>query len=125
MTRNEANLHAVSLCASFVIAMLGLTHEVVGPTLFPWAPEWFGLIAWHGIGIAAIVLGLICLSGVLGMISVPLVSLGVAAGIGGIAAIALMAVKAQQFHYFAMWLTIAGFALAIAQHRVGRLHQGA
>ena len=38
MTPHEANLRAISLCAAFLIALLGLTHEVVGPTLFPWAP---------------------------------------------------------------------------------------
>jgi len=69
MTQREANLRSISVCAAFLMALLGLTHEVVGPTLFPWAPEWFGPIAWHGIGIAAIVIGLLCLGAVFGAIS--------------------------------------------------------
>jgi len=48
--------------------------------------------------------------------------LGIVSGVGGVAAIALMAVKAQQFHYFAMWLSIAGVALALAQNRIARIH---
>lgn len=83
---------------SFVIAMLGLTHEIIGPTLFAWAPEWFGLFAWHGTRIGAILIGLACLGGVFGALNVPTVAVGIAAGIDGFAAIALMAIKVQQFH---------------------------
>ena len=76
---------------SFVIAMLGLTHEIIGPTLFAWAPEWFGLFAWHGTRIGAILIGLACLGGVFGALNIPTVAVG-------FAAIALMAIKVQQFH---------------------------
>ena len=123
MTPHEANLRAVSICASFLITFLGLAHEFVGPTLFPWAPEWFGPLAWHGIGIAAIVVGLLCLGGVLGVLDIPVVPIGIAMALGGLAAMALMAIKNREFHYFAMWLAIAGTTLAMAHSRTQRLRR--
>lgn len=44
MTQEEANTRAVSTSAAFLIAFIGAAHEVVGLTLFPWAPPWFGPI---------------------------------------------------------------------------------
>jgi hypothetical protein len=123
MTQQEANTQSISVCAAFLIAFIGMAHEVVGPTLFPWAPGWFGPILWHAIGIAAIVLGLSCLGGVLRIFKFPIVPCGILLGFGGIAAMTLMVVMHQEFHYFAMWLAIAGFTLATSQRKAARLQQ--
>ncbi len=120
MTQQEAKDRSVSSCAAFLIAFIGMAHEVVGPTLFPWAPPWFGPFLWHAIGVVAIVVGLLCLAGVWQVINFPVVPVALLAGIGGIAAMTLMAVKTHEFHYFAMWLAIASFTLAAVQHRASR-----
>ena len=117
MTTQEANTQSISTAAAFLIAFIGATHEVVGATLFPWAPPWFGPFLWHAIGFAAIIAGLLCLAHVWRKINIPVVLIGILIGIGGIAAMTLVAVKVQEFHYFAMWLSIAGFTVAFNQRK--------
>ena len=124
MTQQEANYQSISVCASFLIAFIGAAHEVVGPTLFPWAPDWFGFVLWHAIGFAAIIAGLLFLAAAFNKIDFPVVPSAIAVGIGGLAAMMLMVVKTQVCHYFAMWLSIASFTLAGVQRKVAKLRQG-
>ena len=120
MTQQEANCQSLAASGAFFIAMTGLAHEVVGPTLFPWAPEWFGPIAWHGIGVFTIVLGLLLLAATLRLIRFPVVPGAIFAAIGGLAATALMAVLHQEFHFFAFSLAIIGFAAAYFYRKANR-----
>ena len=106
LTQKQANYQSLAASGSFYIAFTGLTHEVVGPILFPWAPDWFGPIAWHGIGIIAMVLGLLLLAGTLRLIKFPVVPGAIFAVIGGLAATTLMAVKNQEFHFFAFSMAV-------------------
>jgi hypothetical protein len=121
MTQNEANLQSLSLCTAFLLAFIGLVHEVIGPTLFPLLPAWMGPILWHAIGIFLIVAGLLSIGGILGAIKFPVIACGVLVGFAGSAATVLVAYLYQQFHFFGVCGAIAGFTLAVAHTKALRL----
>lgn len=125
MTKKEANLQSLSLGAAFLIAFIGTVHEVVGPTLFPWAPVSFGSMIWHTMGVLVILVGLLCMGGVLRVIEFPVVPCGILMGFVGIAVVIFVAYMRQEFHYFAVWISIAGFSLAIAHSKALRLQKAA
>lgn len=103
----------IASCCAFLIAFIGLVHEVAGPTLFPWAPAFFGAFLWHGIGALAIVLGLLLLGGTMGIIAVPVIPLAMSAAVGGLAAVIFIAVYAGAFHFFALALFIAAVGIVL------------
>lgn len=107
-----------SSCA-VLIAFIGLVHEVAGPTLFPWAPAYFGFFLWHAIGIVVMILGLLLLGGSLHLITVPVVPLALVASAGALGAGILVAVTHQQFHFFALCVVIAGLAIVVL-HRAAK-----
>lgn len=111
---------SLTSCCAFLIAFIGLVHEVAGPTLFPWAPAYFGFVLWHAIGVVVITLGLLLLGGSLGLITVPMVPLALLTSTGALAAGILVAVTHQQFHFFALCVVIAGITIAVLQRRGAR-----
>ena len=121
MTQNEANLQSLSLCTAFLIAFIGVVHEVIGPTLFPLLPAWMGPILWHGIGVFLIVAGILSMSGRLGAIKAPVIACGVFVGFAGSAATVVVMYLYQQFHFFGVCGAISGFTLAIAHTKALRL----
>jgi hypothetical protein len=49
---------AIAACGSVLVAFIGLAHEFVGATLFPWAPSAFGgAIGWYTLGAVGIAIG--------------------------------------------------------------------
>jgi hypothetical protein len=63
MTQQEALYRSLAACGAFHIAFVGLVHEVMGPTLFPFLPAVFGFFVWHATGFAFIMVGLLLLGG--------------------------------------------------------------
>jgi hypothetical protein len=117
MTPERSTSQTLSACCAFLIAFIGLVHEAVGPKLFPWAPDFFGVVLWHGIGVLAIALGLLLLGGTMGLMVVPVTPLAIFAAIGGLAAVLFIAMHAGEFHFFALSLSIAAVGVAVLHRR--------
>src|SRR5581483_3735177 len=57
---------AIACAGAVLLAYVGVVHEVVGTTLYPDGPAWFGgALGWHAAGAALIVLGLVTAAGTL------------------------------------------------------------
>ena len=110
MNRQFVLYQSLAACGAAIIAFIGVVHEVAGPLIFPFAPPLFGDLLWHGVGIFAIALGLLLLGGTLGVINFPVKVAAAVAIIGGIAAMAYMAIWHDRFHFFALCLMCAGTA---------------
>jgi uncharacterized membrane protein len=106
---------ALACLGAGLVAYVGVAHEVVGTTLFPYAPAVFGgPIPFHAVGVAGIVTGLLMVAGTLGLVRVPLVPLGVVLGALGAAIFVLTAGRYGDFHLFALTLSLAGLLVAVA-----------
>jgi hypothetical protein len=122
MSQMEARRRALASCGAFLIGFIGVVHEVLGPTLFPWAPAWFGPMLWHGIGLLCIVLGLFTLAGTLRLVAFPVISaamLASACGLGGL----VLAASRGEFHFFAFCIILAGIATAVFHHQAERIRR--
>jgi hypothetical protein len=99
-------------CAA-LIAFIGVCHEVVGESLFPWAPATFGgPFGWHALGIAAIAGGVLSIAGTLGVLRFPVVACSLLAALAGVAIFIFTAAVHHEFHALALALASAGIATA-------------
>ena len=121
----EARYQSLAACGAAIVTFIGVCHEFVGSTLFPWGPALFGgAIGWHSIGIACIALGLLVLGGTLGLIAFPVVPFALAAVLIGITLVIFTAVAHGQFHLFALTAAVSGGITAFF-HRKAVAQQGA
>jgi hypothetical protein len=118
MSRQQSVFQALAAAGAVLITFIGVCHEVIGARLFPWAPALFGVIGWHGMGIAGVVIGIGLLGGVLRLISFPVVSLAVAITVVGLGITLFTAVAHREFHFFALTASLAGTSVALF-HRAG------
>jgi hypothetical protein len=112
----QANYHAIAVSCAVLIIFIGLVHEVVGPTLYPWAPGWFGPVIWHGMGVTIMILGLVCLATIMGGLHAPLAGIGIVLAVGGLSAVGLMVYREDKFHFVALCNAIAAVVM-IWSHR--------
>lgn len=109
MSHDEALYQSLASCGAAVVVFIGVCHEFVGSTLFPWGPALFGgAIGWHGIGIFTIVAGVLVLAGTLRLIKFPVVSFALIAIVVGIVLGIYTAVVHDHFHLFAFAAAVAG-----------------
>jgi hypothetical protein len=121
MTKEQALYQSFAACGAVTIAFVGVCHEYVGPLLFPWGPALLGgPIGWHGLGISAIVSGLLLLGGVLGVIRFPVVALALLTAAIGLAFIVFTEFVHRQFHLFAFAAFLAGITTAYFHHRADK-----
>ena len=113
MSRQEALYQSIAASFSLLIAFHGVLHEVIGPLLFPSLPETFGFIVWHGMGIAVFVIGALMFATSLHLIRFPLVPATIMLCIFALGVIIYIEVTLQQFHFFALTLSLASAASAI------------
>ena len=74
MSKDAALYQSLAACGAAVIMFIGVCHEFVGHTLFPWGPDLMGgPIGWHGLGIFVIGAGCLVLGGTLRLIKFPVV----------------------------------------------------
>ena len=112
-----------SLAASgaVLVAFIGLSHEFVGASLFPWGPAAFGgPIGWHGVGVSGILAGLLLLAGTLRLVAFPVFSLAAVIAVLGAGIGAYTAVARGQFHFFAFALSLSGVLVAFCHRRAER-----
>lgn len=124
MTQEEAMYQSLAACGAVLIAFIGVCHETIGLILFPWALTIGGPIAWHALGIFAIVAGLLVLGGTLRVIAFPVVPFALLALVLAVVVFIYTAVAHQQFHMFALVAAVSGGVTAIF-HRKAAGHPGA
>jgi hypothetical protein len=119
MTREQARYQALAASGATIIAFIGVVHEVVGETIFPWAPAFVGgYLIWYAMGGLCLALGLALLAATLGLVRLPVVVPCVVLAVGSLALTAMVAVIQGEFHFFALSLAAAG-AMTAWFHRKG------
>jgi hypothetical protein len=104
---------AIRCCAAALLAYVGVVHEVVGATLYPYGPAAFGgPLGWHAAGLALVALGLLAGAGLLGVVQAPVALLGAVGAGAGAVALAGEALQHGGFHFFAFTMVVAGAILA-------------
>src|SRR3990172_3880073 len=85
----ELVARALASAGAVLVAYVGVVHEVIGTTLYPDGPAFFGgSVGWHAAGLAAIAAGGLLLLAALGQARVPWRAIaGAVGGAGGFAAL--------------------------------------
>ena len=120
MNSNVIRNKCLAAACATVIAYSGILHEVAGQLIFPWAPEFFGPIFWHGIGILVLIIGLLLIAGIAEVIAIPVTALATVGGLGAAAAVTLMATRGE-FHFFAFCDFLAAIGAASLNRSAIRL----
>src|SRR5665213_1089636 len=72
MSRQEGLYQSLATAGAVLIVFVGVCHETVGLTLFPWALGTLGgPVGWHTLGIGCIVVGCLLVGGTLRGIRFP------------------------------------------------------
>jgi uncharacterized sodium:solute symporter family permease YidK len=109
MTNQQARDQALATSGAVVIAFIGIVHEVVGETIFPWAPAFVGGYAiWYAMGALCFAFGVALAAATLGFVRLPVVWPCIALAVGSLALTALVEVVHGEFHFFAVALAVAG-----------------
>jgi hypothetical protein len=112
---------ALASAGAVLVAYVGVVHEVIGTTLYPEGPAFFGgSVGWHAAGLGAIAAGGLLLLAALGRARVPWRA--IAATVGGAGAFVALqdAVLERSFYLFATTLPLAALAVAIGLRRAER-----
>ncbi len=117
----ELAARALASAGAVLVAYVGVVHEVIGTTLYPEGPAFFGgSVGWHAAGLGAIAAGGLLLLAALGRARVPWRA--IAAAVGGAGAFVALqdALFERSFHLFATTLPLAALAVAIGLRRAAR-----
>ena len=117
MIDSRTTYRSFSVTGSVLISFIGLCHEVIGTTLFPWGPEFLGgAVVWHGLGALGISAGLLLLAGTLHLVRVPVALLATIVGFACALISAYTIVARDQFHFLASFEVLAA-AVVFVCHR--------
>jgi hypothetical protein len=112
---------ALASAGAILVAYVGVVHEVIGTTLYPDGPAFFGgSVGWDAAGLGAIAAGCALLLAALGRARVPWRVLAVVVGASGAFVALEDALHEHSFHLFAATLPIAALAVAVGLGRVER-----
>jgi hypothetical protein len=121
MMSREATSRSFAVAGSVLILFIGLCHEFVGATVFPWGPATLGgPLGWHGLGVGGILGALFLLAGVLGRVDIPVVPVSLIFAALGMGLTLYTAVARRQLHFFAASLAIAAIVVAVCHRLSGR-----
>ena len=113
MTKAQARYQALAVSGAMIVAFIGVVHDVVGETIFPWAPAFVGgYVIWYAMGAACLAFGLALVAATLRLVRMPVVVPCIALAVGGFALTALVAIVKGEFHFFAVSLALAGLMTA-------------
>ena len=113
MTKGEARSQALAVSGAAIVAFIGVVHEVVGETIFPWAPAFVGgYVSWYAMGAACLAFGLALLAATLGFIRMPVVIPCLVLAAGSLALTVVVALTHGEFHFFAVSLAAAAVTTA-------------
>jgi uncharacterized membrane protein len=106
---------ALATAGAVLVLQVGLAHEFVGMRLYPDGPERMGgLVAWHALGIAGIVTGVVMIGAALGMLAIPSRAVAGILAVVGCAFIAADALVHGGFHFFAATLVVGALLVLVA-----------
>lgn len=121
MVDGTTRARAIAASAATVVTFIGVCHETIGTTLFPWGPAAIGgAVPWHLLGAVAISAGLVLLLGTLHVISAPLVPVSRFVTALGIAVALFVAFRTGEFHFLALVFAAAGVVFASSHARAER-----
>ena len=113
MTKEQARYQALAASGAMMVAFIGVVHDVVGETIFPWAPAFVGgYVIWYAIGAACLAFGLALLAATLRLIRMPVVVPCLVLAAGSLALTAVVAIIHGESHFFAVALALAGLTTA-------------
>ncbi|HEX6866970.1 MAG TPA: hypothetical protein VF122_07040 [Caulobacteraceae bacterium] len=113
MTDEQARYQAFAASGATIVAFIGLVHDFVGESLWPWAPALVGgYPIWYAMGLACFLAGLALFAAALGFIRFNVTLACAALVVAAIGATVLVAVTHQVFHFFAVSLALAAVATA-------------
>ena len=112
MSTREALYQSLATSGAVLLSFIGVCHEVVGPQLFPWAPDALG-VAWHAIGVFGIIAGILMAAATLRLIHFPVFATAVVAGAIGLAVALFTGFTHGEFHMFAFAVVLAAIATAV------------
>jgi hypothetical protein len=119
MTKEQARYQALAASGATIVAFIGVVHEVVGETIFPWAPAFVGgYVNWYVMGAACLAFGLALMAATLRLIRMPVVVPCLVLAVVALGLTVLVAVTHGEFHFFAVALALAGLTTAYF-HRKG------
>lgn len=120
-----ARYRALAASGAVLIAFVGVCHEVVGETLFPWGPAFVGgALPWHGLGFFAIAIGLNLLMATLGLTRFPVVPFALVMAVVGAFFAIVAATLHGKFHLFALTVCAAGLLVAYAYPKAEHVARG-
>ncbi len=119
MTELVSRRQALACAGATLLAYVGVIHEVVGATLYPDGPLFFGgTVGWHAAGLGLLATGVALAAATLGVVRLPVVALALALGAAGAVAVAGEAWVHGGFHLFAFTMVVAGLGVALAAREV-------
>jgi hypothetical protein len=122
MAEAQARCQAVAVSGATLVTFIGISHEVVGATLFPWGPDFLGgPVGWHAVGVVAIATGLGLLGGTLGLVRFPVAPVSLLVAASGAFFLTVAALLHQDFHFFALAGLVAGIGIAYFHRRAAQL----
>ena len=106
--------NALAAALSLVMAFVGVVHEVVGSTLYPEGPAWFGgAVPWHIAGLALVIAGAVLVASTLGLLRAPVRIVASVVSLVGLAIAVHDLIQLQHFHLFAATLAVSGAGVAV------------
>src|SRR5690349_16737294 len=101
MTKEQARNQALAVSGAMIVAFIGVVHEVVGETIFPWAPAFVGGYAiWYAMGAACLAFGLALLAATLRLTRMPVVVPCIVLAVGALGLTVFISVVKGEFHFF-------------------------
>jgi hypothetical protein len=114
MTKQEGVFQSLATSGAVLITFIGVCHEFLGDTLFPWGPALFGgPIGWHGLGISAIIVGVLLAAGTLRVMRFPIAPVAFVVATMGLAVFLFTAIAYGKFHLMALTIFIAAIGTAV------------
>ena len=113
MSKNEALYQSLASCGAAVIVFNGIAHRFAAEALFPWGPAFFhSRFIFVGIGVLAIVGGLLSLGGILRFFFFPVIAVSLVTAAAGIAIVVICEGLHNQFNVFALAVAFSGLLTA-------------
>jgi len=106
---------ALAFAGATLLAYVGIVHEAVGSTLYPYGPAAFGgPLGWHAAGLSLVAAGVLIGAGTLGLLRLPVAPMAALLSLVGGAFVAAQALGHGDFHFFAFTMLVAGLLVALS-----------
>lgn len=113
MSKQEALYQSLASCGAALIIFNGIAHLFAAEALFPWGPAFFhSRIVFAGLGVIAIIAGLLSLGAILRFYFFPVVAVSLITAAAGIAIVVICETLHDQFNVFALTVAFSGFLMA-------------